>query len=99
LPERNQAVIFPIGKNMEKPAPPPSFIALAKIRSVKDLGDVVRQRRREIGLTQIDAAGLVGVGPRFLGELENGKKTLAIGKVLQTLEGLGLTLEIGARRG
>lgn len=43
-----------------------------------------------MGLTQLNAAGLCGVGERFLSELERGKTTVELGKVLQVLNRLGL---------
>ncbi len=45
-----------------------------------------------MGLTQLDAAGLCGVGERFLSELERGKQSAELGKVLQVLRRLGLRL-------
>lgn len=62
------------------------------IRDVEDLGRAVRAARMTARLDQVTAAGLLGVGPRFLGELERGKPTLRIGLVLQVLERLGLEL-------
>lgn len=64
------------------------------IRSTTTIGEAVLQRRKQLGLKQMDAAGLVGVGVRFLSELERGKQTLEIGKVLQVISGLGLTLHL-----
>lgn len=64
------------------------------IRSTAAVGEAVLQRRRQLGLKQMDAAGLVGVGVRFLSELERGKETLEIGKVLRVVSGLGLTLHL-----
>ncbi len=64
------------------------------ISSVQDIGKAVLQRRRQLGLKQMDAAGLVGVGVRFLSELERGKETLELGKVLQVIRGLGLGLAL-----
>ena len=63
-----------------------------QIRSLNDLSHAIRKRRKELGLTQADAAGLVGVGVRFLSELERGKATLEVGKVLQVLQGFGFSL-------
>lgn len=62
------------------------------ILSIADLGQAIRKRRKELGLKQMDAAGLVGVGVRFFSELEHGKATLEVGKVLQVLTGLGFSL-------
>lgn len=53
-------------------------------------------QRKALGLTQIEAAGLCGVGERFLRELEMGKPTVQLGKTLQVMAGLGLRLEIVA---
>ena len=47
-----------------------------------------------MGLTQLDAAGLCGVGERFLSELERGKQSAELGKVLQVLRRLGLRLAL-----
>lgn len=65
--------------------------------SLEEIAAVVRQKRKRDGLTQVEAAALCNVGTRFISELENGKKTLHIGKVLQVLEGLGLSLRIQER--
>jgi len=60
------------------------------IKDSKGLGRVIRDQRKTTGLTQLDAAGLCGVGERFLSELERGKPTVELGKVLQVLNRLGL---------
>ena len=73
-------------------------VPYGKIRSIEDLGHLIRERRKEAGLTQVEAAGLLGVGARFLGELERGKPTLEIAKVLQALQRLGLEVEVSRRR-
>ena len=57
-----------------------------------ELGWYLRAVRREAGITQREAAGLCNVGPRFLNELEHGKNTAALGKVLQVLGGYGIRL-------
>lgn len=67
------------------------------ISTTEDIGNAIRAKRKRDGLTQADAAALCGVGTRFLGELERGKETARIGKVLQILHGLGLALQIAPR--
>ncbi len=62
------------------------------IKDVQSLGSAIRQHRKSMGLSQLNAAGLCGVGERFLSELERGKPTAEIGKVLQVLNRLGLRL-------
>lgn len=59
------------------------------------LGAAVRTRRRQLGLRQAVLADLAGVGVAFLYDLEKGKPTLRIDKVLAVLGALGLGLTVG----
>ena len=60
------------------------------IKDTQSLGGFIRRHRKSMGLSQLNAAGLCGVGERFLSELERGKPTAELGKVLQVLNRLGL---------
>lgn len=60
----------------------------------EQLAAAVRGRRRALKLTQIALADLAGVGPDFVYDLERGKATLRLDKVIQVLEILGLQLVI-----
>jgi HTH-type transcriptional regulator/antitoxin HipB len=62
------------------------------IKTPKDLGKLVRQKRKHHNLTQVELAGLSDVGSRFLVELEQGKATIEIGKALQVMRMLGISL-------
>ena len=64
---------------------------------IDDIGRAMRALRRAQGVTQVDLADLAGVGPRFVSEIENGKKTAEIGKVVQVLAALGATLVVVPR--
>lgn len=64
------------------------------IKTTEDIGRLVREKRKNDGLTQADLAGLCGVGKRFVSELENGKPTIQIIKVLQVLACAGLEMRI-----
>jgi HTH-type transcriptional regulator / antitoxin HipB len=64
------------------------------VTSIADLGKVIRAKRKSLGMTQERAAGLSGVGVRFLSELERGKTTAAAGKVFQVAKKLGLELYV-----
>jgi y4mF family transcriptional regulator len=68
-----------------------------KILDTQSLGDVVRQHRKLQGATQVEFASLCGVGVRFISDLENGKPTVQMGKVLQVLNSLGLELVLKPR--
>lgn len=59
-----------------------------------DLGQAIRRKRKADGLTLAEAAGLTGVGVRFLSELENGKPTVRLDKLLTVLQALGLQLHL-----
>ena len=54
-------------------------------------------KRKEIGIRQEVAAGMTGVGTKFLSQLENGKETAELGKTLQVLQKMGLELYVFPR--
>jgi transcriptional regulator with XRE-family HTH domain len=68
-----------------------------KIASPDELGRLIRLKRREVGVRQEVAAGMAGVGTKFLSQLENGKETAELGKTLQVLRKLGLEVYIFPR--
>ena len=59
-----------------------------------NLANEIKQLRKGSGLTQIELAKRVGVGLRFIRELEQGKATVRLDKVAQVLEFLGCHLEV-----
>ncbi len=59
-----------------------------------EIGEIVRVARKDAGLRQHELAGTAGVGLRFIVDLEAGKPTAQIGKVLQVLVALGCAVEI-----
>ncbi|ACL93946.3 transcriptional regulator [Caulobacter vibrioides] len=61
------------------------------------LGAQVRRARRAMGLRQDELAAAAGVGLRFLVELERGKPTVQLGKVLDVLAAAGLDLQLVSR--
>lgn len=67
------------------------------ISSPESLGRSIRAQRKAQGATQAELASLCGVGVRFISELENGKPTVELGKVLQVLRCLGLVLSLHPR--
>ncbi len=70
-----------------------------RVATPSDLGALVRAVRLEAGIDQATAAGLAGVGTRFLGDIERGKATVRLGLVLQVLDRLGLELTVTRRGG
>ena len=61
-----------------------------KKHTAKSIGQLIRQVRKEMGATQKDLALTSGTGLRFIIELEQGKPTCQIAKVLTVLNTLGI---------
>ena len=62
------------------------------IRDCAVLGRKIRELRRAQKITQAQLAGLANTGVRFISDLENGKATCQIGKVLRVIETLGFDM-------
>lgn len=58
------------------------------------LGLLVRRERKAQNLKQAELAAVSGVGVRFIVDLEAGKPTLQLGKVLQVITTLGCEVQI-----
>lgn len=53
------------------------------------IANMVRVKRKKLGYTQSELAKRIGVGLRFLKELEQGKKSLRLDKVSQVVNYFG----------
>lgn len=58
------------------------------------LGQIVRQQRSSLGLTQTQLAAFAGCGIIFIHQLESGKATVRFDKLLGVLSALGLQMKI-----
>ena len=58
------------------------------------IGQIIRENRKRLGVTQKDLALTSGTGLRFVIDLEKGKETCQIGKVLTVLQTLGIQIEL-----
>ena len=58
------------------------------------LGKQIKELRKRSGLTQLEFSSRVGVGLRFIRDLEQGKPSVRLDKVNQVLKFLGHHLEI-----
>jgi len=67
------------------------------VRTPKELGALIHERRRRLGLDQRSLALRVGVSRQWIIEIEQGKPRAAVGLVLRTLEALGVKLAIDDR--
>ncbi|WP_440994432.1 helix-turn-helix transcriptional regulator [Cysteiniphilum litorale] len=64
------------------------------IVNTQDIGDIIRKARKAQKFTQSDLSGISGVGIRFISDIENGKETAEIGKVIHLLGAVGIALDL-----
>jgi HTH-type transcriptional regulator / antitoxin HipB len=76
-----------------------SFGDFMLIASATDLGLVIRDRRKALGLDQRTLAQRVGVSRQWIVEIESGKPRAEVGLVLRTLRALDVEIDVkvGAR--
>ena len=67
---------------------------MTSIQTPFQLGDSLRQSRKQLGLTQSQLALASGVGLRFIVDLEAGKPTLRLENILRVIHPLGGELQI-----
>ena len=60
----------------------------------EQIGSMIRDTRKRLGVTQKDLALTSGTGLRFVIDLEKGKETCQIGKALTILYTLGIRLAL-----
>lgn len=64
------------------------------IRTAEDLGRLIRDQRKRQGLRQTDLAAIIGASHVFVGDVEKGKPSVQLGRVLRLLDELGLELHL-----
>ena len=62
--------------------------------SSEAVGKLVQDERKRQGLTQLQLAGLANTGIRFVSDLENGKGTVQLQRLLAVIAALGLGLYV-----
>ena len=65
---------------------------LVNITTAQDLGLLIRATRKSQKVRMDDVAGSAGVGPVFVREVERGKETVQLGRVMRLLAELGIEL-------
>jgi y4mF family transcriptional regulator len=63
------------------------------------IGDLVRSRRKKVGMNQAELGMVSGTGRRFISDLENGKESCQLGKTMAVLKNLGIELVPMTRNG
>lgn len=62
------------------------------LRTPADIGAIIRDRRKALGLDQSALADQIGVGRLWVNQVEKGKPGASIGLVLRALEAVGVEL-------
>ena len=70
---------------------------MKRIFDTNDIGSLVKHKRNQLKMTQPQLAAVSGAGVRFISDLENGKPTMQIGKILGILHVLGLDIYMSER--
>lgn len=78
------ALKFPIG----------NIVSPWVVRSAADVGQIVREQRQALNLRQVDLAGIGNTGNRLIVDIEKGKPTAQLQKVLDVLDLLGLEVTV-----
>lgn len=65
-----------------------------KLQTAAEIGALIRSVRKQQHVSQTVLARLASVGTRFISDLENGKGTIQVQKLLAVLNALGLGLYI-----
>ena len=68
-----------------------------KILDVFSLGSAIKERRKELNYTQKFLSEVTGLSSSFISDLEHGKETTEIGKVLFLINTLGLNFILEKR--
>ncbi|WP_237188817.1 helix-turn-helix domain-containing protein [Rothia nasimurium] len=71
-------------------------IGLRTLHITGEVGEVVRLRREQLGLTQKEVATKIGVSRKWYIDLEQGKPTIELYKVLDAFWALDLELQVRA---
>lgn len=69
-----------------------------RVTTAKEIGLAIRQRRRELGLSQQALADRVGVGRQWIVEIEQGKPRAEIGLLLRALDALNLQVSVTSEK-
>lgn len=69
-----------------------------KINNTKTLGETIRARRKELHYTQAYLAEFTGLSVTFISDVERGKTTAEIEKIIRLINVLGLNLLVEKRK-
>ncbi|MCQ2362573.1 MAG: helix-turn-helix domain-containing protein [Acidaminococcaceae bacterium] len=68
-----------------------------KISTVKEFGEIIRNKRKSLGYTQAYVASVSGLSISFISDLERGKQTIELGKAMLLASLLGMDVLLNDR--
>jgi len=68
-----------------------------EVKNTREFGNVLRARRKELNYTQEFIYDTTKLSQSFVSNIENGKETAEIGKVIEYAKALGLKIIIEER--
>jgi y4mF family transcriptional regulator len=70
-----------------------------ELKDASRLAEFVRNERKAQHVTQVQLSQLADVGVRFVRDLEDGKPSLQLDKLLRVLDTLGITVTLSSNTG
>ena len=64
------------------------------LRTPADIGALIKDRRRALGLDQAELAQHIGVGRLWVNQVEKGKPGASLGLVLRALQAVGVDIKV-----
>ena len=61
------------------------------------LGKMIKARRKELGVTQAYLSEVTGLSTTFISDVENGKSTAEIGRIIKLINILGMDFIVESR--
>ena len=77
--------------------PQSSLPAKTLCYSMEEIGRVLRTRRKELGMTQTQAAAYCSCSQRLISEMERGRGSVGVDKVIHYANGLGVDFVMSVR--
>jgi y4mF family transcriptional regulator len=71
-----------------------AYADIMHVRTIRDLGALIRQNRKDRGWTQAQLADAIGVTRAWVIAVEQGKSRAELGLVLRTLAALDLVADV-----
>jgi len=79
---------------METSDPAPTTHGPYRVYTAESLGAAIRHYRKEAGLSQAQLAEIAGLNRTYLSNLESGKETEQIRRILRVLRQLGVRMTL-----